>query len=147
MISRGGGRATNEKSVLVLFIIVAITYRFIISDVDRQTAYFISPIYNTIWWGSHPTTIINNELHYIENIHKPYRPVMWVRMSLNVTYWPGRSRTWLCNSLKTVETVDEKLMMYKWWNEGKYLYSRNTIKTRDIIDTNMFEKSGSMELK
>ena len=99
---------------------------------DRQTDSFILPIYNTIWWGRlllrHKHMSLSKEPPYNNDkqwitlyIKYTYRPVMWVRRLLNVTYWKGRSGKWLCYSLKTVQTVDEKWMMYRWWDEAEYI--------------------------
>ena len=99
---------------------------------DRQTDSFIPPIYNTIWWGRlllrHKHMLLSKEPPYNNDkqwitlyIKYTYRPVMWVRRLLNVTYWKGRSGEWLCYSLKTVQTVDEKWMMYRWWDEAEYI--------------------------
>ena len=121
---------------------------------DRQTDSFIPPIYNTIWWGRvllrHKHMSLSKEPPYNNDkqwitlyIKYTYRPVMWVRKLLNVTYWTGRSGKWLCYSLKTVQTVDRN----EWCTDDEMrlnIYHRITIKTRDIFDTNMFEKSGSM---
>ena len=98
----------------------------------RQTDSFIPPIYNTIWWGRlllrHKHMSLSKEPPYNNDkqwitlyIKYTYRPVMWVRKLRNVTYWTGRSGMWLCYSLKTVQTVDEKWMMYTWWDEAEYI--------------------------
>ena len=79
----------------------------------------------------------NNDKQWITlYIKYTYRPVMWVRKLLNVTYWTGRSGKWLCYSLKTVQTVDRN----EWCTDDEMrlnIYYRNTIKTRDIFDTNV----------
>ena len=83
---------------------------------DRQTDSFIPPIYNTIWWGRlllrHKHMSLSKEPPYNNDkqwitlyIKYTYRPVMWVRKLLSVTYWTGRSGKWLCYSLKTVQMM------------------------------------------
>ena len=114
-----------------------------IVQTERLTDSFIPPIYNTIWWGRllliHKHMSLSKEPPYNNDkqwitlyIKYTYRPVMWVRKLLNVTYWTGRSGKWLCYLLKTVQTLDRN----EWCTDDEMrlnIYNRNTIKNKKRV--------------